>query len=82
MWRWPSVRCWRAPRSWDRSAALLALPVAASLQAFISTYARRYEVLENPLTEQSPPNAAGKAKSMREPRTLPVEATPGPSTTS
>jgi predicted PurR-regulated permease PerM len=62
--------------------ALLALPVAASLQAFISTYARRYEVLENPLTEQSPPNAAGKAKSMREPRTLPVEATPGPSTTS
>ena len=30
--------------------ALLALPAAATLQAFVSTYVRRHEVIETPLT--------------------------------
>jgi hypothetical protein len=35
--------------------ALLALPAAASIQALVSLYARRYEVIVSPLTaEQSP----------------------------
>ena len=32
--------------------ALMALPVAATIQAFISTYLRRHEVVESPLTEE------------------------------
>jgi predicted PurR-regulated permease PerM len=34
--------------------ALLALPAAASVQALVSIYAHRYEVVASPLTEQSP----------------------------
>ncbi len=34
--------------------ALMALPVAATLQAFISTYIDRYKVVESPLTEEPP----------------------------
>jgi len=34
--------------------ALLALPAAASVQSLVSIYARRYEVVASPLTEQSP----------------------------
>lgn len=32
--------------------ALMALPVAATVQAFVSTYLRRHEVVESPLTEE------------------------------
>jgi hypothetical protein len=41
--------------------ALLALPAAASIQALVSSYARRYEVIASPLTAaQSPdPGEAG-----------------------
>jgi predicted PurR-regulated permease PerM len=40
--------------------ALLALPAAASIQALVSSYAHRYEVVASPLTEQSPhPGEAG-----------------------
>lgn len=34
--------------------ALMALPVAATLQAFVSTYLHRHEVIEDPLTELPP----------------------------
>ncbi|MGI5201456.1 AI-2E family transporter [Spirillospora sp. CA-108201] len=34
---------------------LLAIPLGASLQAFVSAYVRRYEVEEHPLTEQDTP---------------------------
>ncbi|HSM00888.1 MAG TPA: AI-2E family transporter [Acidimicrobiia bacterium] len=34
--------------------ALMALPVAATVQAFVSTYLRRHEVVESPLTEEEP----------------------------
>jgi predicted PurR-regulated permease PerM len=40
--------------------ALLALPAAASIQALVSSYAHRYEVVASPLIEQSPhPGEAG-----------------------
>jgi hypothetical protein len=32
--------------------ALLALPAAATLQAFVSTYVQRHEVIETPLTRR------------------------------
>ncbi|MCB2222731.1 MAG: AI-2E family transporter [Actinobacteria bacterium] len=32
--------------------ALMALPVAATIQAFVSTYIRRHEVVESPLTDE------------------------------
>ena len=35
--------------------ALMALPAAATLQAFISTYIERYKVVDSPLTEEPPP---------------------------
>jgi predicted PurR-regulated permease PerM len=37
--------------------ALMALPVAATLQAFISTYIDRYKVVDSPLTEEPPRKA-------------------------
>jgi predicted PurR-regulated permease PerM len=44
--------------------ALLALPAAASIQAMVSSYAHRYEVVASPLTEQSPhPREAGSPRS-------------------
>jgi len=36
--------------------ALLALPAAASIQALVSTYARRYEVVANTLTDEQSPS--------------------------
>ncbi|HSR15676.1 MAG TPA: AI-2E family transporter, partial [Gemmatimonadales bacterium] len=32
--------------------ALMALPIAATVQAFVSTYLRRHEVVADPLTEE------------------------------
>jgi len=36
--------------------AFFALPIAAVIQAFLSTYSRRYDVLESDLTQVDEPN--------------------------
>jgi predicted PurR-regulated permease PerM len=45
------------------AGALLALPATASLQAFASTYARRYEVVSSPLTATEQPERRSGATS-------------------
>jgi predicted PurR-regulated permease PerM len=46
--------------------ALLALPLGASLQAFLSAYIRRYDVEEHPLTTVGPPPVSGEEEDVEE----------------
>ncbi|WP_225993203.1 AI-2E family transporter [Actinomadura rudentiformis] len=46
--------------------ALLALPLGASLQAFLSAYIRRYDVEEHPLTTVGPPPVSGEEEDEEE----------------
>jgi predicted PurR-regulated permease PerM len=53
---------------------LMALPVAATIQAFVTTYVERHQVVESPLTEDPPPRAAKSGQ----PKPDPAEGlTPG-----
>jgi predicted PurR-regulated permease PerM len=47
--------------------ALLALPAAATVQAFVSTYLNRHEVVESSLTEQSRRGRRGERRAQRVP---------------
>jgi predicted PurR-regulated permease PerM len=51
--------------------ALLALPAAASIQALVSSYAHRYQVITSPLTTEQSPHKAdqGVVSTRREPST-------------
>ncbi|GAA2593719.1 AI-2E family transporter [Actinomadura fulvescens] len=46
--------------------ALLALPVGASLQAFLSAYIRRYDVEDDPLTVVGPPPVPARLRTRRQ----------------
>jgi predicted PurR-regulated permease PerM len=58
--------------------ALMALPVAATIQAFISTYLRRHEVVDSPLTFDSrAQTAVAPAETVVEPQVAPDPGLPG-----
>jgi hypothetical protein len=70
-WRRPSARSSSARRSSAPSGALLALPAAATLQAFISSYVHRHEVDESALAVSLRSAGAGR-------RAPPRAQIPGP----
>ncbi len=50
---------------------LMALPVAATVQAFITTYVERHQVIESPLTEEPEPREAREPREPKEAKETP-----------
>ena len=55
----------RAARLMGIPGALMALPIAATVQAFVSTYIERHEVVQSPLTEDDDPTSGRRRRPRR-----------------